>query len=291
MPYVAGKVSVVIISFNHAVYIEECIESILCQRYKNFEIIIIDNNSTDNTHAILDKYSDNEVISVVKLPANKGVSGGINEGLAHLSGEYVIFFASDDVMLSDRLHKQVSFMRGTPDADGCFGNMLRINSDSTINKNGLLPLVEFKCWSLTDVLFNRIKLYSPTQMYKTQSFMRAIKKLPGDVKIEDIWMYHKLLSKGARLYTIPHLLTLYRVHPNNTHTKYKMMMNEKIKILNEYKDENYYKDALDFIYLEHFSNFGSTSKFDAIKLFPKVILKFKSKYLYLGILRLIFDWR
>ena len=51
------------------------------------------------------------------------------------------------------------------------------------------------------------------------------------------------------------------------------------------------KKALNFIYLEHFSNFGSTSKKDALRILPKVILNIKSKYLYIGLIRLLFDWR
>ncbi|MCV5390005.1 hypothetical protein OFC62_35375, partial [Escherichia coli] len=62
-----------------------------------------------------------------------------------------------------------------------------------------------------------------------------------------------------------------------------MMMQEKIKILNDYKNEAFYKKALNFIYLEHFSNFGSTSKKDALRILPKVILNIKSKYLYIGL--------
>ncbi|EFC1462357.1 hypothetical protein FAD63_22860, partial [Escherichia coli] len=69
------------------------------------------------------------------------------------------------------------------------------------------------------------------------------------------------------------------------------MMQEKIKILNDYKNEAFYKKALNFIYLEHFSNFGSTSKKDALRILPKVILNIKSKYLYIGLIRLLFDWR
>ncbi len=70
-----------------------------------------------------------------------------------------------------------------------------------------------------------------------------------------------------------------------------MMMQEKIKILNDYKNEAFYKKALNFIYLEHFSNFGLTSKKDALRILPKVILNIKSKYLYIGLIRLLFDWR
>ena len=169
--------------------------------------------------------------------------------------------------------------------------MLRINSDGSINKRGLLPVVGFKWWTLNDILTERICLYSPTQLYRTHVFRDDLINFPKDIRIEDIWLYFKLLNAGYRFITIPYLLTLYRVHDNNTHTRYKMMMLEKIKILNSYKEQAFYKKALNFIYLEHFSNFGSTSKKDALKLLPKVILSIKSKYLYIGLVRLFFDWR
>lgn len=291
MQYQSDRVSIIIISYNHDQFIESGIESVLCQTYRNIELIIVDNNSSDTTPTILNKYKDVDNVNVILLNKNTGITGGINEGLKHSHGEFVTFFASDDIMISNRIELQVDALRREPDAIACFGNMIRINEDGSINKKGMLPFVDFKWWSLNDILTNRICLYSPTQLYRTEIVKKSVINFPLDIKIEDIWMYFKLLSKGYKFITIPYLLTMYRVHDNNTHTRYKMMMLEKIKILNDYKHENFYAKALHFIYLEHFSNFGSSSKKDALRLLPKVILSIKSKYLYIGLIRLIFDWR
>ncbi|ENR0226817.1 glycosyltransferase family 2 protein [Enterobacter roggenkampii] len=291
MQYQSDRVSIIIISYNHEQFIEDAIESILCQTYKHIELIIVDNNSSDTTPEILKQYKDVDNIKVIFLESNTGITGGINEGLKYASGEFVSFFASDDIMISNRIELQVNSLKNEPEAIACFGNMLRINSDGSINKRGLLPVVGFKWWTLNDILTERICLYSPTQLYRTHVFRDDLINFPKDIRIEDIWLYFKLLNAGYRFITIPYLLTLYRVHDNNTHTRYKMMMLEKIKILNSYKEQAFYKKALNFIYLEHFSNFGSTSKKDALKLLPKVILSIKSKYLYIGLVRLFFDWR
>ncbi|WP_234099044.1 glycosyltransferase family 2 protein [Enterobacter roggenkampii] len=291
MQYQSDRVSIIIISYNHEQFIEDAIESILCQTYKHIELIIVDNNSSDTTPEILKQYKDVDNIKVIFLESNTGITGGINEGLKYASGEFVSFFASDDIMISNRIELQVNSLKKEPEAIACFGNMLRINSDGSINKRGLLPVVGFKWWTLNDILTERICLYSPTQLYRAHVFRDDLINFPKDIRIEDIWLYFKLLNAGYRFITIPYLLTMYRVHDNNTHTRYKMMMLEKIKILNSYKEQAFYKKALNFIYLEHFSNFGSTSKKDALKLLPKVILSIKSKYLYIGLVRLFFDWR
>ena len=291
MQYQSDRVSIIIISYNHEQFIEKAIESVLFQTYKDIELIIVDNNSSDNTREILNQYKDVYNIKVIYLENNTGITGGINEGLKYVSGEFVSFFASDDIMVSNRIELQVNALRKEPEAIACFGNMLRINSDGSINKRGLLPMVGFKWWALNDILTNRICLYSPTQLYRADIFTSDSINFPTEVRVEDIWLYFKLLNTGYKFITIPYLLTMYRVHDNNTPTRYKMMMQEKIKILNDYKNEAFYKKALNFIYLEHFSNFGSTSKKDALRILPKVILNIKSKYLYIGLIRLLFDWR
>ncbi|WP_213133976.1 glycosyltransferase family 2 protein [Citrobacter sp. FP75] len=291
MLYQSDRVSIIIISYNHDQFIEDAIESVLCQTYKNIELIIVDNNSSDSTPLILRKYNSKDNIKIIHLEENIGITGGINEGLKHSSGEFVSFFASDDIMMSNRIELQVNALKHEPEAVACFGNMMRINGDGSINKRGLLPVVDFKWWTFDDLLTNRICLYSPTQLYRADIFRDNSIIFPKDIRIEDIWIYFKLLNMGYKFITIPYLLTMYRVHNNNTHTRYKMMMLEKIKILDEYNDKDFYQKALRFIYLEHFSNFGSTSKKDALRLLPKVILSIKSKYLYIGLARLFFDWR
>ncbi|EAX3699767.1 glycosyltransferase, partial [Salmonella enterica] len=284
-------VSIIIISYNHGQFIKDAIESVLCQTYKNIELVIVDNNSSDNTSDILKNYQKIDNVKLIFLKNNAGITGGINEGLKNISGEFVSFFASDDIMISNRIELQVNALKNAPEAAACFGNMIRINDDGSINKGGLLPKVGFKWWTLNDLITDRICLYSPTQLYRASLFINNAVIFPKEIRIEDIWLYFKLLNAGYKFITIPYLLTMYRIHSNNTHTHYKMMMLEKIKILNDYKDKEFYSRALRFIYLEHFSNFGSTSKKDALGLLPKVMLSIKSKYLYIGLARLFFDWR
>ncbi|MCV5334382.1 hypothetical protein OFD71_39500, partial [Escherichia coli] len=79
--------------------------------------------------------------------------------------------------------------------------------------------------------------YSPTQLYRADIFTSDSINFPTEVRVEDIWLYFKLLNTGYKFITIPYLLTMDRVHDNNTHTRYKMMMQEKIKIVNDYKNE------------------------------------------------------
>ena len=127
MQYQSDRVSIIIISYNHEQFIEKAIESVLFQTYKDIELIIVDNNSSDNTREILNQYKDVYNIKVIYLENNTGITGGINEGLKYVSGEFVSFFASDDIMVSNRIELQVNALRKEPEAIACFGNMLRIN--------------------------------------------------------------------------------------------------------------------------------------------------------------------
>ncbi|WP_195432592.1 glycosyltransferase family 2 protein [Morganella morganii] len=287
-------VSIIVIAYNHERYILDCLKSISCQTYKNIELIVIDNKSTDNTLSLINTYANNnkkDNIHIIASKDNLGVIGGIKLGIKISSGDFITFFASDDIMIHDRIEKQVNFLINNPCVTGCFGNMLRINDNGEIYNSKLLPAVTKKEYRLDDILYKRINLYSPTQLYRKKLLLSVINEIPSDLKIEDIWMYHKLLANNCILYTLPYLFTLYRIHGTNTHSKYKMMMNEKIKILSEYRDETYYSKALNFIYLEHFSVFSSHSKLEAIKLFPKIMFNITSRYYWIGLARFIFDWR
>jgi hypothetical protein len=94
------KVSVIIPTYNRADFIEEAVESALCQTYKDFEIIIVDDGSTDNTKDVLQKFH-NKIRYVYKN--NGGVASARNSGIKHAHGEYIAFLDSDDLWLPERL--------------------------------------------------------------------------------------------------------------------------------------------------------------------------------------------
>ena len=92
------KISVVIPAYNAAEFLSKCLDSILCQSMDELEIIVIDDGSTDNTHAISDKYACDDPRVVVIHQENAGVSEARNAGIRRVTGEYIWFVDADDVI-------------------------------------------------------------------------------------------------------------------------------------------------------------------------------------------------
>lgn len=104
-----NKVSIIMPTFNVAQFVSQSIDAILAQTYQNWELIIIDDCSTDDTRMILDKYSDSR-ITLVKLTINVGAGEARNAGIALASGRFIAFCDSDDIWDKYKLEKQLKFM-------------------------------------------------------------------------------------------------------------------------------------------------------------------------------------
>jgi len=101
-------VSVIIPTYNCARYISDAIDSVINQTYKNIEIIIIDDGSTDDTKIVLEKY--NKKIKYIYQQVNKGPASPRNEGIKISKGEYVAFLDADDLWEKEKLEKSIVFM-------------------------------------------------------------------------------------------------------------------------------------------------------------------------------------
>jgi glycosyltransferase involved in cell wall biosynthesis len=106
-------VSVIIPTYNRGWILKEAIDSVLAQDYKDFELIVVDDGSTDNTREILDSYGRD---LIVLRQANRGVSAARNRGIAEAHGRLVAFLDSDDIWLPRKLLRQVDFFNSIPDA-------------------------------------------------------------------------------------------------------------------------------------------------------------------------------
>lgn len=112
------KVSIITPVYNSGKYIRETIESVLSQTYTNFELILINDKSTDESLNICKSYNDNR-IKIIDLKENVGVCSARNIGTEHASGRYIAFLDSDDVWLSDKLSKQIKFMEKSQSEISC----------------------------------------------------------------------------------------------------------------------------------------------------------------------------
>ena len=103
-------VSIIMPSYNTAPYIKETVRSVLCQTYTNWELIIVDDCSTDNTDEVVTEIKD-ERIRYIKNEKNRGAAISRNRALREAQGKWIAFLDSDDVWCPEKLERQIAFMK------------------------------------------------------------------------------------------------------------------------------------------------------------------------------------
>ena len=125
------KVSIILTSYNHEKYIAAAIESVLKQTFSDFELLIFDDGSTDNSHEIIKSFTD----SRIKLFLNKENTGAVQmlqAGVKISSGEFIAIHHSDDIWEPDKLEKQVKFLEKNPEYIACFTQVKFIDEHGEI---------------------------------------------------------------------------------------------------------------------------------------------------------------
>ena len=103
-------VDVILPNYNKEIFLEEAINSVINQTYKNWYLYIIDNNSTDNSLDIINKFSNLKNANIISLKKNKGPAFSRNYGMRISKSKYISFIDSDDSWINNKLEKQISFM-------------------------------------------------------------------------------------------------------------------------------------------------------------------------------------
>ncbi|MCX7985371.1 MAG: glycosyltransferase [Bacteroidales bacterium] len=199
-------VSVVMPVYNASQYLKESIESILHQTYTNFEFIILDDASTDNSLAIISSYNDKRII-LVKNETNKGITQTLNIGLSISKGKYIARMDADDISLPYRLEKQVQFLENNFEY-GLVGGYMQLmptekivtvpNDDESLRVHMLFhnPFVHPSIMIRKSILDNFRLKYDET--------------LPA-AQDEDLWFS---IAKYAKISNLPEVLIKYRIHQN-----------------------------------------------------------------------------
>ena len=136
-------VSVICICFNHEDFVQQAINSVLNQTYKNIELIVINNASSDNSHDVITKIADkNPLIKYIKFTDLVSSTKAFNYGYKQCKGTYLIDLSADDVLLDDCIEKQVNFFAQQNDNVGLiFGNAYHINESWSSEQNRILKLM------------------------------------------------------------------------------------------------------------------------------------------------------
>lgn len=205
------KITVLMPVYNCELYIREAVDSILNQTFTDFEFLIIDDASTDETVAIIKSYNDPR-IQLIQKPKNSGYTNSLNHGLSIAKGEYIARMDGDDISLSERFAKQVSFLDANQDVVLCGTSYSIIGTNMTI----IVPETHD---GIKLALLKGNSIVHPSVMFRN---LERKKLLIGyDITKEpaedyDLWV--RLLSIG-RLYNLQEVLLNYRVHSKQVSQK------------------------------------------------------------------------
>jgi len=255
-------VSVIVPSYNHQQFITQCIESIINQTYKNVELTVIDDGSTDGSPEILKQLKDKYKFNLV-FQENMGLALTLNKGIQNYSnGKYYSSCSSDDYWPVDKLEKQVNFMEAHPEIPMCFGKKYVVDANgkildylTSVANKPLKGGYVFKEIILMD-------FHPPVNYF----FRKSIFDELGYYKntwAEDFYMNLKISEKYP-LGFIDDYLVYYRIMNNEKEKNLNLKaITSHLDSINEYKHSPYYQKAIKLWYLRSFywySKFTQTKR-------------------------------
>jgi alpha-1,3-rhamnosyltransferase len=232
-------VSVLIASFNHKAYIEEAIRSVLGQTYRNVELIVIDDGSVDGSQVLLEKLSQEKGFTYLDQE-NAGLTATLNRAFSLSRGEYIAVLGSDDIMMLDRLEKQVAFMEARSDIYVTGGNILKIDGDGLLypNQDSMQPYREFGFLELFKN--SRNAPAAPTALIR-RTAIEKVGGWRGDIQLEDLYMWLSVTHIGGKIAVLNDVLAYYRIHPTNTTKKIRYMYENILKTYDLFSGEADYR--------------------------------------------------
>ena len=200
------KVDIIIPAYNQGHYLQASVESALNQSWRNIEVIIVDDGSTDNTAEVAQAFSDDRVTYIYQQ--NAGLSAARNTGLRHSTGEYISFLDSDDLFLPEKLELLLAEFEQNPDLGLCAGNAMLINEDGIPSGKtyGLGIPTTPEEWLLGNRIHVGSVVVKAEWLRKTEPFDEQLRAC------EDWDMWIRLSLVGCQMGWISETVSKYRIH-------------------------------------------------------------------------------
>ncbi|CAG5007983.1 D-inositol-3-phosphate glycosyltransferase [Dyadobacter sp. CECT 9275] len=204
---VIPKVTVLMPVYNAQAFLNKAMESILCQTFTNFEFLIINDGSTDNSENIIQSYSDPR-ISYYRNEKNEGIIGTLNKGISLAKGKYIARMDADDISLPERLMRQTSFLDDNPVYALVATQISLIDSEGHSAGEWKDDLITGSDQIKRKMPFTNC-IAHPSVMIKTE-IINHYKYNTKQRNNEDYDLWLRLLSDGYRIAKLSERLLLYR---------------------------------------------------------------------------------
>ena len=228
-------VSVIMPTYNHAKFIGKAIESVLNQTYKNFELIIIDNYSEDETGKIAAPYKDDR-ISYLKFRNNGIIAASRNYGIKHSHGDYIAFLDSDDLWLPEKLEKQIEVFKNTKEVAMVYARYKTIK-ESIISSDIFPKDNRYKSGNIFKSLYLWNFIVCSSVMVK-KSVLNQIGLFDTNsalIAIEDTDLWLRIALKYKIKCTNDSSLLLYRIQRQGISYGYIQKLRRSLRIKRRYK--------------------------------------------------------
>ena len=208
------RISVVMPVYNAGRFLHQSIQSILDQTYSNFEFIIVNDASTDNTDEILSSYAQNDPrITVLNNPYNIGVSRSVERAMQKAKGDYIARMDADDISLPTRFQKQIDYLTQHPDVVALGTQCITIDENSHTIGEKTFPLSHKDIYRY---IFRFIPVQQPSLMIARYRLPKHFDFYSNSFRTaEEVELIFRLFQYG-KVENLPDKLLKYRIHPDNT---------------------------------------------------------------------------
>jgi len=215
------KISVLLSTYNSSQYIDASVQSILEQTYQDFELIITDDGSSDNTLAILEQFKDPRIRYVIH-EHNKGLIYSLNEGIELSSGEYIARMDADDIATPHRLEQQAAYLDANPQV-GVLGGLMR-----WLHTHALIPKPVshdgIRCWQLFHSCLGH-----PTVMLRANVLHQHGIRYDEQYKHAEDYEIWERLGRVTQLANLPYCIHYYRAHEGQVSLQFKAIQENSAK--------------------------------------------------------------
>ena len=199
----APKISVILPVYNAEQFINETVHSILDQTYKDFELIIVNDGSTDMTVEYIENINDKRIV-LYHNETNKGIAYTLNKAISIAKGDYIARMDADDICVKTRFEKQINFLTANPDIDVCGTWIKTIGFNHAVRK-AIINSDEMKA----SAIFN-YPLFNPSMMFKRSVFIN-VEYQRNCEPAEDYFLFSEIIDTVS-FYNLPEVLLYYRIH-------------------------------------------------------------------------------
>ena len=205
-------VSVVMPVYNAGQYLSDAVTSIIDQTFGDWEMICINDGSTDGSHQLLDQFAQQDARIRVVHQANAGIVSALNHGCELARGPLICRMDSDDIALPSRITQQLAYMRATPQCVAVGGSILEIDIDGDPLCCSRLATSHSEI--IHNLLHRRTGLFHPTTMFRTEAF-RAVGGYRAEyqwVEDHDLWLR---MTQRGQLANLAEVVLCYRQHSSS----------------------------------------------------------------------------